>query len=312
MVSDLRGFAVGDGVIVATSDGRSWVEQHRGPEEFVYVSAVDGDHAWAVARSELLRTVDGGRHWFQFDQPDGALLQSVHFVSPTSGWGVGNGKLFRTADGGRTWDRLKTPCGAEAVCFTDGEHGWVAAGQRVDRSQDGGDTWVASFQVPASGPSHALYVRELQCAAPGAVWASFTGTDTTSGNRPYVVFRGSTTGDWRAVAAEALTGPEGVDAPAAGSHPPRLSALGPEEAVLLTFTPQKDPPVGLVLAIGGGRQLDGAQRPVTVLSSRAAASFLSPAVGWVVGGHVDVPERGVIISTRDGGLSWQEQYSYEP
>jgi photosystem II stability/assembly factor-like uncharacterized protein len=307
MVSDNHGFAVGDGVIAATTDGRNWVEQHRGPEEFVHVDAVDAEHAWAVARSELLVTVDGGRHWSPLRQPEGAVLRRVKFVSAKSGWGVGEGKLFRTADGGRTWEWLDTPCGAEAVCFTDAERGWVAAGGRVDRSSDGGDSWVTSFQLPASN----LYVKELECARPGAVWASFTAAESSNGRRPYVVFRGSTTGDWRAVAAEAVSGPDEVDAPPAGSHPPRLSALGPDEAVLLTFSPPRDPPVGLLLATAGGQRLDGVERPVTGLSTRAAASFRSLDVGWVLGRRADAHELGVILATRDGGRSWQEQYTYE-
>lgn len=308
MVSDEQGFAVGDGVIAATADGRNWVEQHVGPEEFVHVDAVDADHAWAVGRHELLGTVDAGRHWSHLGEPEGAVLRKVQFVSPKSGWGVGEGRLFRTANGGRSWEWLDTPCGAEAVCFTDAEHGWVAAGGRVDRSRDGGESWTPSFQVAASN----LYVRELQCAEPGAVWVSFTAVDISNGRRPYVVFRGSSTGDWRAVAAEAVTGPDEVDAPPAGSHPPRLSALGPDEAVLLTFSPPRDPPVGLLLATAGGQALGGAERPVAALATRSAASFRSADVGWVVGRDTTDPDAGLILATRDGGQTWQQQYSHHP
>jgi photosystem II stability/assembly factor-like uncharacterized protein len=307
MVSDDRGFAVGDGVIAGTTDGRTWVEQYLGPGEFVHVDAVDGDHAWAVGRHDLLGTVDGGRHWSPLAQPDRALLATVQFVSPKAGWGVGDGRLFRTINGGRSWDAVDTPCGAEAVCFTDGQQGWVATGGRVDRSSDGGQSWLKSFQLPASN----LYVGELQCRGSGVVWASFTASESSAnGYRPYVVFRGSTDGDWQAVAEEPVTGPHDVDAPAAGSHPPRLSALSPEEAVLLTYTPPRDPPVGLLLVTAGGQQLAGRERPVAALGRRAAASFRSPQLGWVVGQHLAEPDKGIILVTRDGGHSWQEQYSH--
>jgi hypothetical protein len=311
MVSDLLGFAVGDGVIATTTDGQRWVEQYRGPEELVQVNAVDADHVWAVGRHELLGTVDGGRHWVQLSEPEGAILRRVQFVTPLWGWGEGDGKLFRTENGGRSWERLKTPCGAEAAC-TDGESGWVASGQRVDRTADGGDSWVKSFQLPDPGPSTRLYVGEFQCARPGVVWVSFTGAEVADGRRPYVVFRGSADGEWTAVAEEAVTGPDGVDAPPAGSHAPRLSALGPDEAVLLTYTPPRNPPSAVVLATDAGMRLHGGERPVTGLGSRSAASFRSPQVGWVVGRSAGDPEIGVILATSDGGHTWREQYRYEP
>jgi hypothetical protein len=311
MVSDLLGFAVGDGVIATTTDGQRWVEQYRGPEELVQVNAVDADHVWAVGRHELLGTVDGGRHWVQLFEPEGAILRRVQFVSPLWGWGEGDGKLFRTENGGRSWERLKTPCGAEAAC-TDGESGWVASGQRVDRTADGGDSWVKSFQLPDPGPSTRLYVGEFQCARPGVVWVSFTGAEVADGRRPYVVFRGSADGEWTAVAEEAVTGPDGVDAPPAGSYAPRLSALGPDEAMLVTYTPPREPPTAVVLATDAGSRLDGGERPVTGLGSRSAASFRSPQLGWVVGRSAGDPDIGVILATSDGGHTWREQYRYEP
>jgi hypothetical protein len=311
MVSDVLGYAVGDGVIAATADGQHWVEQYRGPEELIQVNAADGDHVWAVGRLELLGTVDGGRHWVHLSQPDGAILRRVQFATPLWGWGEGDGQLFRTANGGRSWERLDTPCGAEAAC-TDGESGWVASGQRVDRTADGGDSWLKSFQLPDPGAPNRLYVKELQCARPGAVWASFTGAEVADGRRPYVVFRGSTAGDWTAVVEEAVTGPEGVDAPPAGSYAPRLSALGPDQAMLLTYTPPRNPPAAVVLATDAGSRLDGGERPVTGMGSRAAASFRSPQLGWVVGRSAGDPDIGVILATADGGHTWQEQYRYEP
>ena len=313
MVSHRRGFAVGDGVIVATSDGAAWVEQRRGPEEFVDVHAVDDDHAWAVGRGDFLATGDGGRHWYHLNQPDGAMLRTVHFVSSLSGWGVGDGKLFRTANGGRTWTELDTPCGAEAVCLAGPEEGWLAVGARVDRTTDGGKSWALAFQLPSPAPSRPFYVEELHCAGPGVVWASFVGAQTSASFQPYVVYRGSVTDGWTAVAEEAVSGPGAVDAPPAGSHPPGLSPVSAHEAVLLTVTPEKDRPVGLVLATAGGRRLADERRPVVGVTDPPAVGFTSPEVGWVLG-TVSGPgtEEGRIVATQDGGRTWQEQYAYDP
>jgi photosystem II stability/assembly factor-like uncharacterized protein len=313
MVSHHRGFAVGDGVIVATTDGGAWVEQHRGPEEFIDVHAVDHDHAWAVGRDDFLGTGNGGRHWYHLNQPGGAGLRMVHFVSSLSGWGVGDGNLFRTADGGRSWTELETPCGAEAACLTGPEEGWLAVGARIDRTTDGGRSWALAFQLPSPALSRPFYVEELHCAGPGVVWASFVGTQTSPSFQPYVVYRGSVTDGWTAVAEEAVSGPDAVDAPPAGSHAPGLSPVSGDEAILLTVTPEKDRPVGLVLATAGGRRLADEKWPVAGVTDPPAVSFASPDVGWVVGtASGPGTEGGRIVATQDGGRTWQEQYAYNP
>jgi photosystem II stability/assembly factor-like uncharacterized protein len=52
------------------------------------------------------------------------------------------------------------------------------------------------------------------------------------------------------------------------------------------------------------------ERPVTGLGRRASASFRSPELGWVAGQPHAEEDRGVILATRDGGHTWQQQYSY--
>ena len=311
VVSQRHAFAVGDGVIVATTDGRAWLEQHRSSEEFVDVHAVDPDHAWAVGRDVFLGTGDGGRHWSHLNQPAGTVLRTVHFVSPTSGWGVGDGKLFRTADGGRRWTELETPCGAEAACLSGPEEGWLAAGARVDRTADGGKSWALAFQLPSPASSRSFYVEELHCAGPGVVWASFVGAQTSPSFQPYVVYRGSATHGWTAVAEEAVSGPDAVDAPPAGSRAPRLSPVIGDEALVLTVTPEKDRPVALGRATAGGRLTDETW-PVSGIADAPAVSFVSPEIGWVVGTTGSGGEAGRIVATQDGGRTWQEQYAYIP
>ncbi|HEV8625788.1 MAG TPA: YCF48-related protein [Acidimicrobiia bacterium] len=308
MVSDRPGWAVGSGVIIHTDDGRSWTEQYRGPEEFIFVNAVDATHAWAVGTHELFGTSDGGRTWNRLaSAPEG--LTVVHFAGPNLGWGVAGDKLFHTTDGGQNWQPLETPCGAQEVCFTGPDDGWIAAGDRIWRSTDAGATWAAALDVPAPPRgSGGLPVKDLQCARPGVVWAYFAGTDGVSNHRPYVAFRGSASGEWTPVMKENYTGSADVEAPQGGSYPGPFSSLGPHEAVFITYTPPVDVPVGVVLASQGGRKL-GPGHDVPGLDGAYSTSFRSPQVGWVVGPTPDYYAGvSLILATTDGGRTWEEQY----
>ena len=312
MVSDQQGWAVGNGTILHTDDGRHWIQQHRGPEQFVSVNAVDAAHAWAVGTHELLGTTDGGRTWSRLGSPAAGLLV-VHFAGPDLGWGVGAKQLFRSTDGGRTWEPLATPCGAEAVCFTAHDDGWVGAGDRIWRSTDGGATWSAALDVPgARGFSMGLPVHDLQCARPGAVWAYFTPQHTNGalGHSAYVAYQGSATGGWTPVMKENYVGSADVEAPNGGSYPGPFSSLGPSEAVFITYTPPVEVPVGMVIASEAGRKLSQ-ERPVPGLNEAYSASFRSRHLGWVVGrSKLEDGNTGasVILATRDGGRTWEEQY----
>ena len=306
MVGAQKGFAVGKGLILVTDDGRTWTPRYSGGATFVSIDAVDAAHAWAVGDKALYGTVDGGKHWTGLGSPENAVLHAVHFVDEHFGWGVGGGRLFRSGDSGRTWGELRPPCGAEAVCFTGQDDGWVAAGNRIAHSTTGGDSWTTVLTVPGQEDVNGWYPQSLQCTRPGVVWALFTGGNAATSHSPYVVYRGTATGQWTAVAKEAMTGPREVRAPSLGTSPAPISALGPDSAVLLTYTGPLDVPVGLEVADEAGHRL-GPRRDIPGLVSPTAASFVSPDVGWVVGTKM-AAEADAILVTTDGGRTWQEQF----
>jgi hypothetical protein len=199
------------------------------------------------------------------------------------------------------------PCGAEAVCFTAQDDGWVAAGNRIARSTNGGDTWTPVFTVPGDEQANGWTPLALQCTKPGVVWTIFGAHNAAAGHSPYVAYRGTADGQWTAVMKEPMTAPQQIAAPAGGSYPGPISALGPDSAAFVTFTPPADPnPVGLVIATDNGRHL-GPQKPIPGLISPAAAAFLSAQAGWAIGGKLNGPD--VILATADGGQTWQEQYA---
>jgi hypothetical protein len=241
------------------------------------------------------------------------VLRQVHFIDEHFGWGTGRGKLYRTGDGGHTWGELMPPCGAEAVCFTAQDDGWVAVGDRVARSTNGGDSWTPVLTVPGQGETNGWYPRALQCTQGGVVWALFTGDNAAMSHSPYVIYRGTADGQWTIVAKESMTTPQLPDAPALGGYPAPISALNADSAVLLTFTGPVDPPVGLRLAYGAGR-LFGPMRNIPGLSAPLAAGFVTSETGWVLGtkttpGGGAGPSVDAILTTTDGGQTWQEQFA---
>src|SRR5205807_3917397 len=129
----------------------------------------------------------------------------------------------------------------------------------------------------------------LQCTKGGVVWATFGGDNAAASHSPFVAYRGTADGQWTAVMREPMTA-AAIKAPAGGSYPGPISALGPDSAAFVTFTPPADPnPVGLVIATDNGRHL-GPQKPIPGLSSPAAAAFLSAQAGWVIGGKLNGPD----------------------
>jgi len=151
-----------------------------------------------------------------------------------------------------------------------------------------------------------VHVDQLQCARPGVVWAYFTGEEAGTSNTPYIAYRGTVDGQWTPVMKEPVTGPPNFDVPAGGSHPAPMSAVGPDSAVYVTSTPLATPPVGLRIAINGGRSLSAPQ-PIPGLFGATSASFLSPETGWVLGAKVGSPTVDAILATTDGGRTWHEQ-----
>lgn len=313
MLSAEKGFAVNNTSVLVTDDGRTWSLRYSGPDPMLSIDAVDADHAWAVGQRIALATSDGGRSWQPIGEPEEGMLRAVDFIDAHTGWAVTGRHVVRTLDGGRTWQNVDPPCGGEAVCFTGRDDGWAAIGRHVYRTTDG-ERWEPAFTAPADDITHpfnrgSIHAGQLQCARPGVAWVTFIGS-ASGGHVAYAAYRGTAAGQWTPVMKEAVTGPRTVRAPAGGTWPGPMSALGTGSALYVAFTPLGTPAAELDLrtATDGGRRL-GPGRPIHGLFSTTALSFVSPEVGWVLGTKASAPV-DAILATTDAGRTWHEQYTY--
>lgn len=112
---------------------------------------VDPQNGWAVSRSDILHTVDGGQTWevqFTLDWEDRGYRLQISFKDTQTGW-VWNsgGDLWSTADGGLTWEKRALPRTRYAIAFVDEQNIWaVGSWSEKERSTiahtvDGGATW---------------------------------------------------------------------------------------------------------------------------------------------------------------------------
>jgi hypothetical protein len=107
-----------------------------------------------------------------------------------------------------------------------------------------------------------------------------------------------------------------VTANAPGTYPGPMSAISPDTAVVIGSCPpcgNGTAPWDLLTASGA---VITPQGNIGGLNEAAAASFLTPQLGWVVGdstnfSHPANPiQRQRIVMTSDGGQSWHTQYTF--
>jgi len=324
MVSAERGWVVGEGLILATTDGSHWQRQYDGEEPFMFVDAVDSNHAWAVGRHHLFGTSDGGRHWTQLGSPP-APLRSVHFVDAKRGFGVAGlpliardnvtteahvGTLVQTFDGGLTWETLSAPCHVESVCFSTLDDGWLMTSGEAYRSEDAGGHWRQVFRFPRGDG----WFPTVQCARPHTAWVLLESRQGALSHSPHVAYQSGDGGaTWAALFTEGYTNVDPkINAPETppGSYPGPFSVVGPSQAVFVGWTPPLDNPTATMTVTQGGRTL-GEVRPVPLAQfTPSGASYVSVERGWIVGTINGTRASGtrVILATSDGGRTWRTQY----
>jgi len=312
-----HGWMVGsDGVLMRTADGGgSWSPVAAAPPGAAAVDFVDTVHGWLIgAHGSLSGTTDGGATWTDL----GTSLNSVQFVSATSGWGVARrdasplGMVVRTEDGGATW----SDAGIEAtsVCFVDGQNGWAAgpseAGASAMRTGDGGASWTeVPFGIPGGDQGWTATVR---CSANEA-WVLAAGGGA-AGHTAYVVFRVDDSGAVP-VLQEAGTHPMGNDPGiplAVNPQPGPMVAFGGSAAAVVTSCP---PCGGDLPSVSFEETADGGvtwAHPTVAGSNPPAGplgvSFVDPDHGWVL---LSTPGGGgstttTVLATSDAGQTWAE------
>jgi photosystem II stability/assembly factor-like uncharacterized protein len=289
------GWAVGDrGVVWHTRDGgQTWQRQSSGVTcRLSGVFFLDAVRGWAVGGSTrpytratqgvVLRTQDGGQTWTAAPGPMLPALVGVRFFDPRHGVAFGRSSsvypagLFSTSDGGMSWQPLTT----------DGRGDWLA-GDFIDA-----DTGAAAG--PA-GRYATVIQRHVTCSPPvGPTLRSFHAMRLLPPVGGWLVGDGGLVMTTRDLGHSWQTLP--VDLPANAAEHFDLHAVAVRgEQVWVAGSP-------------GTRVFhspDGGQNWQPFATSQnvplRAMTFVDDQNGWAVG------DLGTILSTTDGGRSWQAQ-----
>lgn len=102
----------------------------------------------------MLRTTDGGQHWFPTGPDLGReAIQEIAFVDESTGWAVGSaGQVFRTQDAGDSWEPVEIADDDTYLLGLDfvGQHGCMAGSWKVWCTDNGGESWQESvIEQPA-------------------------------------------------------------------------------------------------------------------------------------------------------------------
>lgn len=291
---------------------------------------------WAVGdRGAVLRTNDGGEHWFRVSTPTDVALGGVSFVDDQFGWAVGGearpythesrGVVLATTNGGQDWQVVSQGDMPRfrSVRFFDRKNG-VAAGDGtalhpsgVFTTDDGGRHWRP---LPGSEVRHWQAGAFLQdrVGELAAVVAGLRGASARAVDRELSLSGGA--GDRRGGYGVALRDPSNGwlvgDGGLVQTTNDGGKAWGP---------PPRDPPVRLAdwfdwraVAARGDRVWIAGTPGSIILSTEdagqtwqtyrtgittpiTAVTFVDETRGWAVG------ELGVILTTRDGGRTWRPQ-----
>jgi photosystem II stability/assembly factor-like uncharacterized protein len=333
-VSPAQGWAVGQDVILATSDGGAhWTTQRSGPLNLTSVDFVSAQDGWAVGTTSLLGTTDGGAHWTSLPEPCQAI-RSVHFISPTAGFAVAGGDetagadpalpvtggvVLTTSDGGRTWHPLTAPANAQTVCFSDASHGWLGADGLLYRTTDGGRNWTALTSMAGQAGSDASPAEmSVECANDGSAWALRAGPDAGMSQNAHVGYHADASGATPIFAEQYFQTPGGKPtAESPGSEAGPFSAIDSSSAAFIDWCPAcgyGTAPWDIATNSGATLTTEG---NVGSITEPQAASFQSARAGWVAGSYTVFPTTAQgttktqerIVATTDDGRTWHVEWS---
>ncbi|MFC2137424.1 YCF48-related protein, partial [Bacteroidota bacterium] len=152
------GWAVGGGV-KTTDGGDTWTLMNINGNDITFV---DENNGWIVhANDNILNTTDGGINWsvqngetYLFSN----TLNDVEFYNDQIGWAVGSsGNIMNTTDGGTTWTKQTTDhfynCDQTySSYFLNADTGWVVGEDGYTfRTLDGGYIWDESIAPNSYG-----------------------------------------------------------------------------------------------------------------------------------------------------------------
>jgi predicted CXXCH cytochrome family protein len=275
----------------APTGQKSWYWQNPLPQgNLLYGVDVVGSEAWAVGGPGiLLHSDDDGAQWNSLDPGSTDTLRAVDFVDSRIGWvvgnrlgGTGNGVIKNTTDGGSTWTTQTSGINQNlyGISMATTQTGWaVGAGGALRQTTNGGTGWSAATPSPTS---QILYgVSSVDTTHAWAVGAAGTIVGTANGSTWTTQTSGVTA---------VLNGVDFVD-----------RQIGYAVGASGTFLKTTD---------GGStwnsltvKYMNNLSVPTTLTSTMQSVSFRDSSTGWIAGAT------GLVLFTRDGGVTWESQKS---
>ena len=167
--------------------------------QFRGLSAVSKDVAWVGGtEGQVLRTVDGGKHWQNVSPPGAGALQfrdvEAFDAQRALVLSIGTGedsRIYRTVNGGKTWTETFRNTDANAFydcfAFNDHKHGLALSDPvdgkfRIAATSDGGKSWKVQSNagMPAALTGEFAFAASGTClvAGPGrTAWFASGGGD---------------------------------------------------------------------------------------------------------------------------------------
>jgi photosystem II stability/assembly factor-like uncharacterized protein len=312
----------------ASSDGGSAVVSVKAAGPFTALRMLDRTHGWALSKSGIFKTADGGVHWINVSPAKGIPVSSAGtfmdynhaWIASVSSQEVSNTvDMLRTSDGGKSWQH--STINDNGVAVTDPPHfvnlqsGWLeiinnggpGAGQEsaaIYHTSDGGQTWSKlvdsdhGFNPP--GFKSGITFKDTLNG-----WA--TGHDASSNAILYVTHDGGKT--WQPQTLPDLPGSIGTAATSVSfqTTPPVFFGNTGLLPVYVEGQIDTNSPVNGVLLYttnDGGRTWFSYWK--TALN--ALSPFSSDDLYIVDPQHAWGSDRqsGIIYATSDGGKSWQK------
>ena len=286
-IVDNRAWIVGYyGTILHSPDrGQTWQLQPSPTKNALFsIRFVNPEIGWiAGSYGTILHSTDGGKSWQAQRADSSEHLFGLAMIDETRGWIVGShGTTLRTENGGKSWTSAVIPGDFtfSGVSFIDTSRGWIAGEFGVIfRTSDGGKSWVkqrSPVEVSfSSGESRNLFALLFNGIESGYAFGLDGLVLKTRGGNTWEIIRqaiseNQTTGANHLFAAATLNG--------------HLWATG-ERGTLLE-------------SASDGRQWQQTKAELPRVSLNGIA-FGKNGFGLVVG------NRGVILRTEDGGVSWK-------
>jgi photosystem II stability/assembly factor-like uncharacterized protein len=167
--------------------------------QFRGLAAVSKDVAWiGGSAGQVLRTLDGGKHWQNVSPPGAEALQfrdvEAFDAKRAVVLSIGNGedsRIYRTVDGGKSWTETfrNTDAAAFYDCFAfnDAKHGLALSDPvngkfRIAATSDGGKSWKVqpTAGMPAALPDEFAFAASGTCLVAGpdrTAWFASGGGD---------------------------------------------------------------------------------------------------------------------------------------